>query len=145
LSKQPFYFIANIGNGSLWMGPRQGVTHVVSLIENAEVERYRLESEGNVLENLDIGFTRFPVDDFNTPDAVKFQQLIADLTARLKQNETLFLHCAGGVGRAGTTASCLLVNHGMDPDDTMTLVSSQRGEKSPETLEQEEFVRGFQL
>ena len=159
MSQQSFYFVSKSGNGAVWIGPRPsfeklhswanalkntGITHVVSLIENTEVEHHGLETEGEVLKKLSIGFTRFPVNDFNTPDAAKFLQLIDDLSKRLSQGENLFLHCAGGVGRAGTTASCLLVKQGMSSDAAMELVSKQRGEKSPETDGQANFVRAFQ-
>ena len=154
-----FHFVSNIGNGSIWMGPRPllqnfatwpkalteiGVTHVVSLMAQSEVEKYGLQGEGRALNDVGIGFTRFPVDDFKTPDAAAFPELANKLTDHLERGENLFLHCAGGVGRAGTLASCLLVKNGMTADAAMALVSEKRGKKSPETIGQEKFVRAFQ-
>ena len=153
---QRFFEIGSVGNGRLIIGPRPqagtlddwvnaakgtGINHVVSLIEEAEVERYGLDREGERLAANGIGFTRFPVDDFDIPDDGAFRKLIDDLTTKLGSGQTLFLHCAGGVGRAGTTASCLLVEHGWEPDDAMKLVSKKRGMRSPETAAQEDFVR----
>ncbi len=159
MSKASVYFISKVSNGFLFIGPRPQaqslkewtnqlqeykINHVVSLIEEAEVTRHGLQNEGDELNSLGIGFTRFSVDDFQTPNAATLPSLINDLSARLSNGEHLFLHCAGGVGRAGTITSCLMVKHGMTPNDAMELVSQQRGEKSPETDEQANFVRAFQ-
>lgn len=159
MSATDFYFVSNVGNGSVWIGPRPllqsfrtwpkslseiGVTHVVSLISKSEVATFSLQGEGRALNEFDIGFSHFPIDDFDTPDAATFPELINQLTTRLAQGENLFLHCAGGIGRAGTTAACLLVKHGMTAETAMALVSEKRGEKSPETIDQENFVKAFQ-
>ncbi len=159
MSVTDFHFVSSVGNGSVWIGPRPllqnfrtwpkslaeiGVTHVVSLISKSEVETYNLQGEDRALNDVGVGFSHYPVDDFDTPDAATFPELINRLTTRLAQGENLFLHCAGGIGRAGTTAACLLVKHGMAAEAAMELVSKRRGEKSPETTNQENFVKAFQ-
>ncbi len=151
-----FFRIGDAGKGSIWVGPRpitdrlqdwvseasdHGINHVVSLIEEQEVAELGLDNQGEALATAGIGFTRFPVDNFDIPDQGAFRKLIADLNDRLAASETLFLHCFGGVGRAGTTASCLLVEHGWDADDAMAHVTKVRGFRSPETDAQEDFVR----
>ena len=117
---------------------------MVSLIEDAEIDRHGLRREEFALSSAGIGFTRFPICDFQTPDPATFPQFIEDMSKRLSDNENILLHCAGGIGRAGTTASCLLVKNGMSADAAMALVSEKRGEKSPETIDQENFVKAFQ-
>ena len=150
-----FFDLGKIGNGRLLIGPRPqatelhdwsarasglGVNHVVSLIEKSEVKQYHLKDEGPTLAAVGISFQHFPVDDFDVPDEGAFATLIAGLAMRLQEGETLFLHCAGGVGRAGTTASCIMVDHGWTADDAMRHVSDRRGVPSPETAAQAEFV-----
>ena len=119
------------------------ITHVVSLIEEAEVVSCGLGGEEPELARQAIGFTRFPVDDFDTPEAFLFDNLINDLYSRLNNGENLFLHCYGGVGRAGITASCLLIRFGSSPDAAMTHVSKARGIACPETPAQQDFIRNF--
>ncbi len=153
-----FFHIADIGEGKLTIGPRppaddlagwvgeareQGVDIVVSLITKPEIARYGLGSEKTQLDALGIAFVSFPVDDFDIPDAGAFEQLITDLTAHLQQGQHIFAHCAGGVGRAGTLASCLLVRDSWDADEAMAHVSDKRGCASPENDKQRDFVSRF--
>ncbi|MFD0916967.1 hypothetical protein ACFQ14_11160 [Pseudahrensia aquimaris] len=155
---QGVFTVGPVGNGHVSIGPRPmaeglddwcdalrmaGVHHVVSLIEDSEVARYGLADEDAVLAENGIGFERFPVDDFDIPDAGAFQNLITALSEKLASGKHVFLHCAGGVGRAGTTASCLLIAHGWQADQAMKDVSAARGEKCPETIEQVAFIRRF--
>lgn len=97
MSENLIYFIAKINNGSLYIGPRPllqnfrtwpeslsdiGVTHVVSLVAQSEVEKFNLQGEGRPLNDIGIGFSHFPIDDFDTPDAATFPKFIETLTIR---------------------------------------------------------------
>ena len=151
-----FFEIARVGAGTLFTGPRPrhatlnewckeakslGVAHVVSLIEDSEVTDYRLQEEGDRLNANGIAFTHFPIDDFQTPRADDFYDLVKRLHAGMESGTSILAHCAGGVGRAGTFASCMLVADGMVAGEAIQLVSQKRGEVSPETKGQMEFVR----
>lgn len=153
-----FFKIADLGNGSLTIGPRPdkdtldnwvtdlkalGISHAVSFLEPDEIERHGLQGEPDLLANRDIGFTNFPIGDFGLPNRVEFKMLISDLEGKLASGDNLFLHCAGGVGRAGTAALCLLIQHGEDTESAMKKVSKMRGKKVPETPQQIEFVRNW--
>lgn len=159
--KQRFFPITQVGDsGTLSIGPRPrrdtldewcqalaglDVKHVVSFIGNGEVEDYGLQSEGMTLARYGIGFTHFPIDDYGAPSDPTYPSLVADHFSRLRSGESVFAHCAGGVGRAGTFAACLLVADGMQADEAMQLVSQKRGVSSPETEGQRDFVRAFRL
>ena len=121
----------------------QEITHVVSLIEGEEVSAFDLESEPDHLSKHKIGFTRFPIKDFGTPDPAAFRGLIDELVDSLKRGERLFLHCNGGIGRAGLTACCLLTSFYCQKVDAFEIVSKARGKPCPETQEQNEFVSNF--
>lgn len=148
--------VGDVGAGTLSLGPRPHfqslgawaddlgaakITHVVSLIAQTEVERYQLHDEADDLRTRAISFTRFPVDDFDIPEWAAFKKLIADLSSRLENGEHVFLHCAGGVGRAGTTACCLLINHGATAEEAIRRVGVARGTEVPETKAQIDFIR----
>lgn len=150
------FLVCPLGKGRLSIGPRPlfgtfvrwldelqavNVSCVVSLLAKDEMTRYGLQGQSRALADAGISFIRFPIDDFHTPDAERFPELIGDLKLRLEAGEHIFAHCAGGIGRAGTTASCLLVEFGYKPDEAMAKVSEARGETCPETPEQVEFVR----
>jgi len=122
-----------------------GVSHVVSFIGDDEVEDYGLADEGLKLDACNIGFTHFPIIDFGAPKKPGYRDLVLGIFEKMKSGENIFAHCAGGVGRAGTFASCLLVAEGMNADEAMQLVSKQRGMSSPETEGQRAFVRNFAL
>lgn len=155
-----FFKIADLGCGSLTIGPcpdkdnlgnwatdlnALGISHAVSFLEPIEVGRHGLQGERNFLMGQGIGFTHFPIEDFGLPDGAEFAALIYDLENKLASGDNLFLHCAGGIGRAGTTASCLLIQHGEDAETVMEKVAKMRGKTVPETPEQVEFIRNWKL
>ena len=150
-----FFDIGGVGKGRLSIGPRprfeslqewadtakrRGVNTVVSLITEDEADRFGLDGEGNCLAQRDIDFLHFPVDDFDVPDDVRFSNLLEDLVKRLDKGQTIHAHCAGGIGRAGTLSSCILVASGMSAADAIATVSQARGCDVPETDEQVAFI-----
>ena len=124
---------------------RFGIHHVVSLISKEEINAYGLQKEEEALALHKIGFDGFPIHDFDVPDELPFQNMMAKLVKMHEAGKNIFLHCAGGVGRAGTLACCLLVHQGFDTDDAVALVSEKRGRISPETKRQVQFVRDYQI
>jgi len=158
LSDGRFFEIAHIGSGLLYIGPRPrklslgewcsdlaglGVSYTVSFIGDDEVEDYGLAGEEAGLNAQNIDFTHFPIIDYGAPKRPGYRDLVRDIYEQMKSGKSVFAHCAGGVGRAGTFASCLLVADGMDADEAMQLVSKQRGANAPETEGQRAFVRNF--
>lgn len=80
----------------------------------------------------------------------RLEALLEDLTARLQRGERLYIHCWGGRGRAGTVGACLLARlYGVGAEEALARVDrafSTRGDvqyRSPETPEQQQFVREF--
>lgn len=120
-----------------------GITHVLSLIEAEEVVRYGLQGQGEVLAARGIVFQHFPIDDFDVPDGSAFVTLVDQIDSKLRQDASVLVHCAGGVGRAGTTACCLLVHQGMSATEAIRTVSSARGCTVPETAAQIAFIEKF--
>jgi protein-tyrosine phosphatase len=82
----------------------------------------------------------FPIHDLNAPTLERTLPLLADLRARLDLGEHLLMHCAAGIGRAGTLAACILVQLGMGVDDALMLVRSSRPMAGPEVGPQLDLV-----
>ena len=83
-------------------------------------------------------------------DPRRLADLVADLTARLTNEQRLYVHCWGGRGRAGTVGAALLaLLYGMSADEALERVQrafDTRGDdnrRSPETEEQRAYVRRF--
>ena len=56
-------------------------------------------------------YINFPiVDRKTTPNMKEFRKLIDDLLEHIENGKTIYIHCRGGSGRAGTVVSCLLIH-----------------------------------
>ncbi|MEM1038069.1 MAG: dual specificity protein phosphatase family protein [Pseudomonadota bacterium] len=147
--------------GRLFIGPRPqaanlqswaqeakklGVDRVVCLMSEEEMQAKGIGAEQHALAQHEIAFTHFPIADFGLPKFLgAFRVLIADVNVKLRTDESVLVHCAGGIGRAGTTCSCVLVAQGKTPDQAIETVSQARGHAVPETQAQVAFTRGFAM
>ena len=120
-----------------------GATLVVCLLEEAESERIGLEAEEDALTASGLTFLRFPIADFGVPEKTPAKELIAELSKRLAHQETVAIHCRGGVGRSGMIAACLMINERWSFDQALEHISSARGQAVPETEDQRHFIRDF--
>lgn len=83
----------------------------------------------------------FPIHDLRAPPIDRARILFDDLLGRLRRGENLLVHCAAGIGRAGTTAAALLVLLGCTLDEALDHVRSHRPMAGPEVGEQLDLVR----
>lgn len=82
----------------------------------------------------------YPVPDLTYPDfetALGFVEIVAD---RVCNRHNVLIHCAAGIGRAGTTATAVLMLLGMDMAEALTHVRTHRPMAGPETGPQTEFI-----
>ncbi len=99
---------------------------------------------------LDVGWERHPIVDQSVPRSPAQMAMILDaIDAALDSGRTVYVHCWGGVGRTGTVVGCWLVRHGHTGDAALAQIAEWwkgvekvwRHPNSPETWEQEEYVR----
>lgn len=102
---------------------------VVTLVEEHELERYRVPSLGKQVRLRHMEWHHWPIPDFHAPDAAfdaGWPARSAMLRALLARGGRVLVHCKGGLGRAGTIAARLLVDDGVAPDAAMAVVRAER-------------------
>ncbi|MCC6214828.1 MAG: cyclin-dependent kinase inhibitor 3 family protein [Polyangiaceae bacterium] len=120
-----------------------GATHLVSLLEDRELPLLGIEPLFERAEAHGLHVVRLPIPDGTAPprpEAVR--ALVADIVAWLAAEDTVVVHCRGGLGRAGTIAACALVALGAGAEEAMRVVRSARPNAIENEL-QERFVRAF--
>lgn len=83
----------------------------------------------------------WPIHDLGAEPVERTLPFIDDLVARLQAGERLLVHCAAGIGRAGTTAVCLLIRLGEPIDVALRTVAEARPMAGPEAGAQLALVR----
>jgi hypothetical protein len=92
-----------------------------------------------------------PITDFGVPTTAQMQAILASVQQALARDERVYLHCKAGIGRTGTVAACILVNHGFTAEQALALlqrkwqvVDKRHAEPvTPETAGQRAFVAGW--
>jgi protein-tyrosine phosphatase len=83
----------------------------------------------------------FPIHDLTYPpldDAIEF---VEHVTSLVRDKGNMVVHCAAGIGRAGTTATAILMMLGMPMHEATAHVRAHRPMAGPESGGQEEFIR----
>jgi len=82
----------------------------------------------------------FPIPDLHAPPLAALRPLLAAIGERLATGGHVLVHCGAGIGRAGTLAVCVLMEHGVGRDDALALVARHRPMAGPEVGAQRELV-----
>lgn len=82
-----------------------------------------------------------PIHDLSAPPVSEMRTLARILAVRLRSGDGVIVHCAAGVGRAGTTAVSLLVTLGVPLDEALRTVREHRPMAGPEVGAQLDLVR----
>jgi protein-tyrosine phosphatase len=89
-------------------------------------------------------FLSYPLPDAQTPpNLASFRSFAAGLAERLRNGETIGVHCRGSIGRATIAAACALIHLGWQPQSALTAIEAARGVGVPETQEQEEWILSY--
>lgn len=119
-----------------------GAAAVVTLCEQQELARLRVEQLGEAVTQRNMAWFHLPIVDASTPDE-KFERQWEvsgkELRALLRAGRDVLVHCKGGLGRTGLIAARLLVELGSTPELAISRVRTAR----PDAIEkgaQKEYV-----
>ena len=112
---------------------------VVCLVEPHEL-RGRYDAYVEWLDAAGPAAVCWPVPDLHAPPVETMLPFVDDLARRVCGGEALLIHCAGGIGRTGTTAVCLLMRLGVPRAEAEQIVALARPGAGPEVGAQREIV-----
>lgn len=123
-----------------------GVVHLVSLLEDAEVDAFGLGNQPAIAASLGMQFRRFPITDHGTPrDMEGFIDFVDDLVPDAGDGAPVAIHCMAGIGRSSLTAAALLMRIGHPVGLIFSRLAQARGCGVPETTEQVLWFRDLAL
>lgn len=115
--------------GSLKQLKDQGVTVVVTAIDQAEMQAKNVGDLGAVAASLGLQWFHLPIEDDCVPDNAfqqRWQEISFDLHATLARGEKIAMHCMGGSGRTGLLAAHLLLERDWTLDEVIARVQALR-------------------
>jgi len=122
---------------------RCGATTVVCLVEAYELADRYPDYLSWLTANRDAAAVWFPIHDLHAPTLATALPFLTDLARRVDDGEHLLMHCAAGIGRAGTMATCLLMILGIARDDALATVAAHRPMAGPEVGAQLDLVNAL--
>lgn len=85
----------------------------------------------------------WPVPDLHAPGLDEAARMVGVLAEHVRGGAGLLVHCGAGIGRAGTVATCLLIELGMGLGDALEAVATNRPMAGPEVGSQRDLVHAF--
>ena len=94
----------------------------------------------------------FPIRDVSVPINKESTIVILDaIDSHLAQEELVYIHCWGGIGRTGLIVGCWLARHGSGGSEALNQLrtfwrqcSKSAYRTSPETAEQEQYILNWE-
>jgi len=120
-----------------------GATAVISLITDEEIDYLQVRGLRDAVEERHMEWWHLPIPDVNPPgsDFERGWRIAGEaIRDRVRMGFDVLVHCKGGLGRAGTVGSRLLVELGENPDSAIRRVRKARP-GAIETTRQERHVQ----
>jgi protein tyrosine/serine phosphatase len=132
-----------------------GIGHIINLMESAEVDRngkpfVPYEDQMSAIARdmgCNVEFYRRPIRDYGVPTHMAMKKLLDLIDLCIENNQPIYLHCLGGIGRTGTVVGCYLARHGNNSGQKVLEIiralrrnTATHHRRSPETAQQIELV-----
>gem|GEM_PF-976352 len=130
----------------------KGIDVVINLMESEETDH-----QGDLFfdyqasfESRGIDVYHFSIEDLSVPSKDLMIEILNTIDYLISRGNKVYVHCWGGIGRAGTVIGCYLLRHHLAmPENVFTKISELKKNSvlavrpSPETDEQLEMVLGW--
>lgn len=117
------------------------ITHVLTLVSNDELTKYKVPTLLSEFENNQITVFQSPIVDYGLPTQEQMKTILSWLQKQVKAKNNILIHCVGGLGRSGTVMAVYAKKYlGKTGEEAIKYVRSIRGEDAVETKEQQDFV-----
>ena len=127
-----------------------GVTAFVDLTEEGEHWPYTIAlSEISNQLGTTATHIRMPIGDLGVPTNSVMSQILSIIDEFLENDEAVYVHCWGGIGRTGTVSGCYMVEKGMTGADALQRIEDLRKPtpysrvRSPDNEVQRKMVLGW--
>lgn len=121
-----------------------GAVAVVTLMEAFELEHFQIARIEHEAQCRFMEWFHLPIVDGAVP-CPRFEGVWPGVSSRLRglleAGNRVFVHCRGGLGRAGTISARLLVEMGVDSEEAIRAVRAARSRDAIENPAQEAWVR----
>jgi protein-tyrosine phosphatase len=123
-------------------------TCLVTLIESFEFSKLKIDELRPKAFECGMNSIWFPIKDGDVPNLGNetlaiYDIFISYLCNLLKNGENLVVHCMGGLGRAGTISTCILVKYGINSQQALEIVRNSR-KGAVENSKQEQFIQEYE-
>ncbi len=113
---------------------------LVTLLEPFEMTAASIPNLGRTAKRAGLRWISFPITDMSVPADIEATiALVRGLLEELATGRTVVVHCMGGLGRAGTIASCCLAACGVEAEHAIAMIRTARP-GAVQTAAQEAFV-----
>jgi ADP-ribosyl-[dinitrogen reductase] hydrolase len=106
-----------------------GADLVITLMESEELARLGLNRLGAAFAAHGLRQCHLPIRDFDVPGAetlALWRALSPDVHTLLERDGRVLIHCRGGLGRSGTMAALVLIEHGIPVDQAINQIRAAR-------------------
>lgn len=122
---------------------QEGVDEIVCLTPFSEIAEKSPDYAAAIAQGA-IPFHKVdsPIENYGVPaDNAAFAETVRRAARSLEAGNTVLVHCAGGIGRTGLFASCVLQALGLDTDAAVARV--EQAGSGAETSAQRDLIRNF--
>jgi len=121
-----------------------GVDVLVSMLTSGERRELELAEEAALCRHVGLDFRSFPISDRETPEsAAEVRGLVRALRKELDEGRRVATHCRASIGRSSLVLACVLVEEGWSVERAFRELSSARGTRVPDTVEQVRWVERY--